>query len=63
MDPTVMLGQDLAEAARPVRDGTAADLAARDRKMVSFGCRAGALQELFQRAEVARDRCLDSWDG
>src|SRR6267154_3648972 len=25
--------QDLAEAARPVRDGTAADLAARDRKM------------------------------
>jgi hypothetical protein len=33
MDPAVMLGEDLAEAARPVRDGTAADLAARDRKM------------------------------
>src|SRR6266568_8214227 len=28
MDPTVMLGQDLAEAARTVRDGAAADLAA-----------------------------------
>jgi hypothetical protein len=32
MDPAVVLGQDLAEAARPVRDGAAADLAARDRK-------------------------------
>jgi hypothetical protein len=31
--------------------------------LVSSGCRAGALQELFQRAEVARDRCFDSWDG
>jgi len=30
--PTIMLGQDLAEAAQPVRDGTAAELAARDRK-------------------------------
>ena len=33
MGPTVMLGLELAEATRPVRDGTAADLAARDRKM------------------------------
>jgi catechol 2,3-dioxygenase-like lactoylglutathione lyase family enzyme len=31
--------------------------------LVSFGCGAGALQELFQGAQVARDRCLDSWDG
>lgn len=28
-----MLGQDLAEAALPIRDGTAADLAMRDRKV------------------------------
>jgi len=33
MGPAVVLGQDLVEAARPVRDGTAADLAARDRNM------------------------------
>ena len=33
MDPAVMPGQDFAEAARAVRDGTAADLAARNRKM------------------------------
>lgn len=33
MDPMVMLGQDLAEAARSVGDRAAADLAARDRKM------------------------------
>jgi hypothetical protein len=32
MDPAVVLGQDLGEAARPVRNGTAADLAARNRK-------------------------------
>jgi len=31
--------------------------------LVSFGCRAGPLQQLFECAEVARDRCLDSWDG
>jgi hypothetical protein len=33
MGPAVVLGQDLAEAAGPVGDGTAADLAARDRKL------------------------------
>ena len=33
MGPAVVLSQDLAEAAGPVRDGAAADLAARDRKM------------------------------
>lgn len=33
VDLTVMLGQDLAEAALPIRDGTAADLAMRDRKV------------------------------
>ena len=32
MDPAVVLGQDLGDAARPVRNGTAADLAARNRK-------------------------------
>jgi hypothetical protein len=32
MGPTVVLGQNLAEAAGPVRDSTAAGLAARDRK-------------------------------
>ena len=32
MGPAVMPGQDLAETAGPVRDGAAADLAARDRK-------------------------------
>jgi hypothetical protein len=32
MGPAVVLGQDLAEAAGPVRDGAAANLAARDRK-------------------------------
>jgi hypothetical protein len=26
--------------------------------LVSFGCRVGAFQELFQHAEVARDRCF-----
>jgi hypothetical protein len=31
--------------------------------LVSSGGRAGALQQLFECAEVARDRCLDSWDG
>ena len=31
--------------------------------LVSSCCRAGALQQLFECAEVARDRCLDSWDG
>ena len=33
------------------------------RSGVSFGGRAGALQELFQRAEVASDRRLDCRDG
>ena len=33
MGPAVVLGQDLAEAAWPVRDGAAADLAAGNRKM------------------------------
>ena len=33
MDPAVVLSQDLAEAAGPARDGAAADLAARNRKM------------------------------
>jgi hypothetical protein len=33
MGRTVVLGQDLAEATGPVRDGAAADLAARDRKL------------------------------
>jgi len=33
MHPAVVLGQDLGEAARPVRDSTAADLAARNRKL------------------------------
>src|SRR5260221_6064211 len=31
--PAVVLGQDLAEIARPVRDGAVADLTSRDRKM------------------------------
>ena len=31
--PAVVFGQDLAEAAGPVGDGAAADLAARDRKL------------------------------
>src|SRR5205807_2038568 len=31
--PAVVLGQDLTEVARPVRDGAVADLAAGDRKM------------------------------
>ena len=31
--------------------------------LVSSCCRAGALQQLFECAEVAGDRCLDSWDG
>jgi hypothetical protein len=33
MGPAVVLGQDLAEAAGPVRDGAAADLAAGNRKL------------------------------
>jgi hypothetical protein len=33
MGPAVVLGQDLAEVAGPVRNGAVADLAARDRKM------------------------------
>jgi hypothetical protein len=33
MGPAVVLGQDLAEVAGPVRDGTVADLAAGDRKL------------------------------
>ncbi len=32
MGPAVVLGQGLAEATGPVRDGAVADLAARDRK-------------------------------
>ncbi len=35
MGPAVVLGQDLAEVAGPVRDGAAADLAARDRQMMT----------------------------
>jgi hypothetical protein len=31
--------------------------------LVSSGGRAGALQQMFECAEVARDRRLDSWDG
>ena len=33
MRPAIVLGQDLAEVARPVRDGALADLATRDRKV------------------------------
>jgi len=33
MGPAVVLSQDLAEVAGPVRDGAVTDLAARDRKM------------------------------
>jgi hypothetical protein len=33
MGPAVVLGQDLAEAAGPVRDGAAADLATGDRQL------------------------------
>ena len=33
MGSAVVLGQDLGEGARPVRDGAAADLAAGDREM------------------------------
>ena len=33
MGPAIVLGQDLAEVAWPVRDGAVADLATRDRKM------------------------------
>jgi hypothetical protein len=33
MRPAIVLGQDLAEVAWPIRDGALADLATRDRKM------------------------------
>ena len=33
MDPAVVPGQDLGKAAGPVRDGAAADMAARDRQL------------------------------
>jgi hypothetical protein len=56
MDPAVVLGQDLAEAARPVRDGAAADLAARDRKTGNgYGETAGTgLAHRFHDASPAR---------
>jgi hypothetical protein len=56
MDLAVVLGQDLAEAARPVRDGAAADLAARDRKTGNgHGETAGTgLAHRFHHASPAR---------
>ena len=55
--PTVVLGQDLAEAARPVGNGLATDLAACHRKM-GHGHReaAGLLQQTLQEEKAADEK-------
>jgi hypothetical protein len=56
MDPAVVLRQDLGEAARPVRDSTAADLAARNRKRVTVTGKRRELDLLIASMMPARRR-------
>jgi len=56
MGPAVVPGQDLGEAAAPVRDGAAADLAARDRQLGDGHREASAVRSAHV-ATVRRGEC------